>query len=164
MARHEDGSTNILKSDFEQVCQPVAPQVTQLWYKKLDNKGYVVTWSRAYYGFSIVSSSFDLEKGMVHASGFLLWWHMSLMIELIFDLSMWASILVYISLKSLWRIWWWCCIHLCYDMIHFMMIMHVIKMYTLWCWCTPIQYDVHAYHSVMMISYALWCIIDDYDA
>ena len=32
-------------------------------------------------------------------------------------------------------------------------------MYTLWCWCTPIQYDVHAYHSVMILSNALWCIL-----
>ena len=37
-------------------------------------------------------------------------------------------------------------------------------MYTLWCWCTPIQYHVHAYHSVMILSYALWCILDDNDA
>jgi len=70
----------------------------------------------------------------------------------------------YIYLKSLWRLWWWYCTPLCYDMIHFMMIMHVIMMYTLWCWCTPIQYDVHAYHSVMMLSYALWCILDVDDA
>ena len=45
-------------------------------------------------------------------------------------------------------------------MIHFMMIMHVIMMYTLWSWCTPIQCDVYAYNSVMMLSYALWCILD----
>ena len=32
-------------------------------------------------------------------------------------------------------------------------------MYTLWCWCTPTQYDVHAYHSVMILSNALWCIL-----
>ena len=37
MARHEDGSTHTLESDFEQVCQPAAPQVTQLWYKKVGN-------------------------------------------------------------------------------------------------------------------------------
>ena len=37
-------------------------------------------------------------------------------------------------------------------------------MYTLWCWCTPIQYDIHAYHSVMIFSYALWCILDVDDA
>ena len=86
-------------------------------------------------------------------------------IEFIFDLSMWPLYwYIYLNLLHiLWRLWWWYCIHLCYDMIHFMMIMHVI-MYTLWCWCTPIQYDVHAYHSVMMLSYALWYIFDDDDA
>ena len=30
--------------------------------------------------------------------------------------------------------------------------------------CTPIQYDVHAYHSVMMFFYSLWCILDVDDA
>ena len=35
MARHEDGSTDTLESDIEHVCQPAAPQATQLWYKKL---------------------------------------------------------------------------------------------------------------------------------
>ena len=38
MARCEDWSTGTLESDFEQVCQPTAPQVTQLWYKKVGNK------------------------------------------------------------------------------------------------------------------------------
>ena len=35
-------------------------------------EGYLVTRSRVYFGFSIFSSYFDLRKGMVHASGFLL--------------------------------------------------------------------------------------------
>ena len=83
-------------------------------------------------------------------------------IEFIFDFSMWASILVYIFeviMEDMTMM-----LPLCYDMIHFMMIMHVIMMYTLCCWCTSIQYDVHAYHSVMMLSYALWCIPDVDDA
>ena len=84
-------------------------------------------------------------------------------IEFIFDLSMWAYILVYLF-EIIMRIWWWCCIPLFYDMIHFIIIIHVIMMYNIWCWCTPIQYDVHAYHSVMMLSYALWCILDVDDA
>ena len=42
-------------------------------------QGYVVTWSRDYFGFYIVSSSCDLRKGLVHAFGFLLWCHMSIM-------------------------------------------------------------------------------------
>ena len=44
MARQADGSTDTLESDIEHVCQPAAPQVTQLWYKKLDNTAtsYVV--------------------------------------------------------------------------------------------------------------------------
>ena len=37
MARQADGSTDTLELDFEQVCQSTTPQVTQLWYKKLDN-------------------------------------------------------------------------------------------------------------------------------
>ena len=37
-------------------------------------------------------------------------------------------------------------------------------MYTLWSWCIHIQYDVHAYHSVMMLSYELLCILEFYDA
>ena len=37
-------------------------------------------------------------------------------------------------------------------------------MYTLWSCCTPMQYDVHAYHSVMMLSHALWCVLDVDDA
>ena len=81
-------------------------------------------------------------------------------IEFIFDISMWASILVYIFEVIMEAMMMMFHTFLCYDMIHFMMIMHVIIMYTLWCWCTPIQYDVHAYHSVMMLSYALWCILD----
>ena len=35
LARQVDGSTGTLESDFEQVYQPAAPQVTQLWYKKV---------------------------------------------------------------------------------------------------------------------------------
>ena len=37
LARHANGSTDTLEPDFEQVCQLATPQVTQLWYKKLDN-------------------------------------------------------------------------------------------------------------------------------
>ena len=36
MATQEDGSTDTLESDFEQRYQLVAPQVTQLWYKRLE--------------------------------------------------------------------------------------------------------------------------------
>ena len=84
-------------------------------------------------------------------------------IEFIFDLGMWASILVYIFgviMEAMMIIFH--TFMLLYDT--FIMIMHVIMMYTLWCWCTPIHYDVHAYHSVMMLSYALWCILDSDDA
>ena len=38
LARHVDGSTDTLESDFEQVCQPTAPQVIQLGAKLVDNK------------------------------------------------------------------------------------------------------------------------------
>ena len=38
LARHADGSTDTLELDFEQVCQPTAPQVTQLWYKEVGNR------------------------------------------------------------------------------------------------------------------------------
>ena len=37
LARQADGSTGTLESDFEQVCQLAAPQVTQLLYKKAGN-------------------------------------------------------------------------------------------------------------------------------
>ena len=37
LARQADGSTGTLESDFKQVCQPSAPQVTQIWYKKAGN-------------------------------------------------------------------------------------------------------------------------------
>ena len=37
LARHADGSIDTLESDFEQVCQPAAPQEAQLWYKKVGN-------------------------------------------------------------------------------------------------------------------------------
>ena len=37
MARQADESSDTLELEFEQVCQPVAPQVTQLWYKNVDN-------------------------------------------------------------------------------------------------------------------------------
>ena len=36
-------------------------------------------WYRNYFGFSNVSSSCDLQKGMVRSAGLLLWWHMSFM-------------------------------------------------------------------------------------
>ena len=42
-------------------------------------EGYVMTWYRVSFGFYTFSSSCDLQKGMVHASRFLLWWHMSFM-------------------------------------------------------------------------------------
>ena len=126
-------------------------------------EGYVMTWYRVYFGLSTISSSCDLQKGMVHSSGFFLWWHMSLM-DRVHLILVCEPLYWHIYLKSLWRIWWWCCIYLSYDMIQFLRIMNVIMVYTLWCWCTPIQYDVHAYNSVMMLSYALWCIIDDDDA
>ena len=57
---------------------------------------YVMTWSRVSFGFSIVSSSCDLRNLWFILLGFscdgtcLSW------IEFIVDLSMWASILVYI--------------------------------------------------------------------
>ena len=38
MARHEDGSTDTLESNFEQVFQPAAPQVIQLSAKLVDNR------------------------------------------------------------------------------------------------------------------------------
>ena len=38
---------------------------------KACDKGYVMTGSRDYFGFSIVSSSCDLQKGMVHSARFL---------------------------------------------------------------------------------------------
>ena len=62
-------------------------------------------------------------------------------IEFIFDLSC-EPLYWCIFFKSLWRIWWWCCITLCYDMIHFMMIMHIHSMmlmhsYTISCTCIP---------------------------
>ena len=41
MSRDEEGSIDTLESDIEHVCQPTAPQVTQLWYKKLDNRSIV---------------------------------------------------------------------------------------------------------------------------
>ena len=41
MATQVDRSTDTLESEFEQVCQPADPQVTQLWYNKLDNK-YII--------------------------------------------------------------------------------------------------------------------------
>ena len=41
MARHEEGSTDTLESNIGHVCQPAAPQVTQLWYKKVGNRSFV---------------------------------------------------------------------------------------------------------------------------
>ena len=41
LARHADGSTDTLESDFEQVCQPAAPQEAQLWYKKVGNRSFM---------------------------------------------------------------------------------------------------------------------------
>ena len=38
LARHADGSTNTLESEFEQVCQPATPQVIQLSAKLVDNR------------------------------------------------------------------------------------------------------------------------------
>ena len=35
-------------------------------------EGYVMVGSRDYFGFSTISSSCDLQKGMVHSVGFLL--------------------------------------------------------------------------------------------
>ena len=37
MARHVDGSTDTLESEFEQVYQPAAPQVIQLSTKLVDD-------------------------------------------------------------------------------------------------------------------------------
>ena len=37
LARQAGGSTDTLESYFEQVYQLVAPQVTQIWYKKVVN-------------------------------------------------------------------------------------------------------------------------------
>ena len=36
-SRHEDRSTDTLESNIGHVCQPAAPQVNQLWYKKVGN-------------------------------------------------------------------------------------------------------------------------------
>ena len=54
MARQADGSTDTLESDFERVCQPAAPQVTQLWYKKVGN-----TWEL---NFRIKSRNLRIEN------------------------------------------------------------------------------------------------------
>ena len=66
MARQTDGSTDTVESDFEQVCQPAAPQVTQLWYKKLDNTLHQILFCEmhswqirvALFPFSILNISF----------------------------------------------------------------------------------------------------------
>ena len=50
MARHADGSTDTLESDFEQVCQPAARQVTQIWYKKVDNRSQFILTPNLMYG------------------------------------------------------------------------------------------------------------------
>ena len=57
MARQSDGSTNTLASDFEQVCQPMAPQVTQLWYKKVGNRV-----SSPMYTFILFSGTGDYQQ------------------------------------------------------------------------------------------------------
>ena len=88
-------------------------------------------------------------------------------IEFVFDLSMWAYILVYIfefimeaMMMMLYNLMlWYDTLYdddACDNDVHSMKLMHSYH--------TPIQYDVHAYHSVMMLSYALWCIIHVDDA
>ena len=59
MARHEDRSTDTLESDFEQVCQPVAPQVIQLSAKLVDNR--VNTRSAYSVGYIIRKRLFGLK-------------------------------------------------------------------------------------------------------
>jgi len=60
---------------------------------------YVMTWSRVYFWLCIVSSSCDLQKDMVHASRFLLWWHMSLM-DRVHLWSLYVSLYIGISFWS----------------------------------------------------------------
>ena len=40
--RHADGSIDTLESEFEQVCQPTAPQVIQLSAKLVDNIHHLI--------------------------------------------------------------------------------------------------------------------------
>ena len=83
-------------------------------------------------------------------------------VEFIFDLSMWAYIVVYIfgvimeammMMLHTFMLWYDTIYddNACDNDVHSMLLMHI-------------QYDVHAYHSVMMLSYALWCILDVDDA
>ena len=60
LARQADGSTDTLESGFEQVYQPVAPQVTQLWYKKLDNTAIPKPYS-SYFPYQDWDSGFHWD-------------------------------------------------------------------------------------------------------
>ena len=98
-------------------------------------------------------------------------------IEFIFDLSMWASIFVYLF-GVIMRIWWCCCIHLCYDIILFYddnsctlydvdaLLYNMMCMHTIVWWLSPMTYDV--YLMLKMHTWCTlrwwWCIFDDEDA
>ena len=98
-------------------------------------------------------------------------------IEFIFDLSMWASILVYIfELIMEAMIIMLHTFMLCYDTVYddnactlwdvYALLYNMMYMHTIVLWCSPMHYDVYLMlmmHTRCTLRWWWWCIFNDYD-